>query len=126
MYRIITQLILFTGLCCSGVSAQILQLPDAILPEAVEYYRNAEHYLLEKDYKKSLRSFNRCLKVQPGLSAAHRGMAICYSLLNDYDNAIIHYEIIMESDSMLSRALYYELGDAYYKGGMFKKSVGSF
>ena len=123
MYRTITQIIVFLGISCSSLSAQILQLPEAILPEAVEYYRNAEHYLLEKDYKKAIRSFNRCLKVQPGLSAAHRGMGICYSLLNDYDNAIIHYEIIMESDSMLSRALYYELGDAYYKAGMFKKAL---
>ena len=29
----------------SGWGQQILQLPEAIIPEAVEYYKNAEHYI---------------------------------------------------------------------------------
>ncbi len=124
MYRTITIFSLFASLVCyNSLLAQILPMQEAMLPEAVEYYRNGEQYLLEKDYRKALRSFNRCLKVQPGLSAAHRGLGISYSLLNDFDNAMLHYEIIVESDSMLSRALYYELGDTYYKAGMFKKAL---
>ncbi len=109
----------------SSINGQI-SLPTAIVPEAVDSYRNAEQFLLEKEYKKALKQFEKCLKIQPGLSAAHRGLGICYGLLNDYESAIVHYEIILESDSLYSRALYYELGDAYYKTGLYDRALINF
>ena len=101
-------------------------MPEAITPEAIEYYKKGEHYILAKDYEKAIKHFQRCLKIQPGLSAAHRNIASSYSLLNDFESAIIHYEIIMESDTMYSRAMYYELADAYYKSGLFRKALQNF
>ena len=93
---------------------------------ASDHYKNAEQALLEGNYKKAIRFFEKCLKEQPGLSAAHRSMGFCYSNMNDYENAIIHYEIVLESDSLFSRAMYYELGDAYYKEGKVKKALKYF
>lgn len=109
-----------------SIRAQVLPLPDNIIPPAVEHYKEAEEYILQKDYEKAIKSLKKCLKIQPGLSAAHRGIGICYSLLNDFDNAVIHFEIILESDSMLSRALYFELAESYYKSGSFKKALDYF
>ncbi len=102
------------------------QLPDGIFIEAIDHYKNAEQNMLRGNYKKAIRAFEKCLKEQPGLSAAHREMGFCYSRLNDFENAIIHYEIVLESDSTFSRAMYYELGDAYYKTGRVKKALTLF
>ena len=112
-------------LFASPIFGQI-SIPTAIIPEAVESYRTAEQFLLEKEYKKAIRQFDKCLKIQPGLSAAHRGLGVCYGLLNDHESAILQYEIVLESDSAYSRALYYELGDAYYKTGLYDRALLNF
>ena len=93
---------------------------------ASEHYKSAEQSMLQGNYKKAIRYFEKSLKEQPGLSAAHRGMGFCYSSLNQYENAILHYEIVLESDSLFSRAMYYELGEAYYKTGKVKKALTLF
>lgn len=106
------------------------QLPStgeiSIIPEAVRFYKAGEEFILRKDYEKAIKQFKKCLKIQPGLSAAHRNIAVCYSLLNDFESSIIHYEIIMESDTMHSRAMYYELAEAYYKANKYNKALDFF
>ena len=93
---------------------------------AAEIYRDAEAALLEGKVEQALKLFERSLKAQPGLSAARRGMGLCYGLLRDYPSAIEQYEAVLASDSLYSRALYYQLGEAHYKAGHHKKALAYF
>lgn len=108
-----------------SLHAQISNNSTVYYP-ATESYMLAEEAMLHGNYKKAIRHFEKSLKEKPGLSAAHRGIGFCYASLNDHENAIIHYEIVLESDSLFSRAIYYELGDAYYKIGRVKKALSLF
>ena len=108
------------------LAAQLSNKSNDVYYLASEHYKSAEQAILTGNYKKAVRFFEKSLKEQPGLSAAHRGLGFCYSSLNDYENAIIHYEIVLESDSLFSRAMYYELGEAYYKTGKIKKALTVF
>ncbi len=128
MNKKFTILLMFSLLGCCGFSfaQQLPTLPVNIIPEAVEFYKRGEQAILETNYKKAIRMFEKSLRAQPSLSAAHRNIGKCYSLLNDHENAILHYEIVLESDSMFSRALYYELGETYYKAEKFNKALQYF
>lgn len=87
-------------------------------PLASKLYRDAEFALLNHDYKKSLRLFEKVLKEYPDLAAAHRGMGVANELLNDYQQAAYHYTKVIELDSLFSRLVYYQAGEALYKNGM--------
>jgi len=95
-------------------------------PTAAELFRSAEAALLEGKASQALKLFERSLKAQPGLSAARRGMGLCYELLRDYPAAVREYEAVLDSDPLFSRALYYQLGEAHYKAGHHKKALEYF
>lgn len=114
-------LVIVLCLWCSPARGQALKSPTA-----AEIYRDAEAALLEGKAEQALKLFERSLKAQPGLSAARRGMGLCYVLLRDYPRAIEQYEAVLESDSLFSRALYYQLGEAHYKAGNHKEALKYF
>ncbi|MCB0568454.1 MAG: PD40 domain-containing protein [Phaeodactylibacter sp.] len=95
-------------------------------PTAVETYREAEAALLAGQPKDALKLFERSLKMQPNFSAARRGMAACYELLRQYPKAAEQYDAILASDSLFSRILYYEAGQAHYKSGNHEKALAYF
>ncbi|MCB0585453.1 MAG: PD40 domain-containing protein, partial [Phaeodactylibacter sp.] len=114
-------LIAFFCFCALPAPAQVFRNPTA-----AEIYRDAEAALLNGKTEQALKLFERSLKAQPGLSAAHRGMGLCYALLRDYPQAVEQYETVLKSDSLFSRSLYYQLGEAYYKAGNHKKALECF
>lgn len=89
-------------------------------------FREAEMALLDHDYKKAIRLFERCLKTHPNLAAAHRGIGLSYSLLNDYEEAARAFNMVIEIDSMFSRVIYFEAGEANYKVGDYDKAFEYF
>jgi len=95
-------------------------------PEASKWYRSGEKALLERDYKKAIRAFEKAIRVQSNLSPAHRGIGACYTLLNQYEKALHHYEKTLELDSMFSRALYYQIGEVHYKLGQHERALEYF
>lgn len=95
-------------------------------PVAVDYFRKGEQALMEKSYKTAIRWFERSLKQQPDFLAAKRSLGFCYQLLNDFKKASTYYQEVLTSDSLFSRALYFELGDLYYKTGKYKEAVALF
>lgn len=101
--------------------AQPGSLPPGLL--ATEHFQEAEAALIRRDYKQAVKLFEKALKVQPGLTAAHRGLAACYELLRDYEKALIHYEKVLEADSMFSRVVYYQTAEAHYKQGHYDKAL---
>lgn len=93
---------------------------------AGEHYQDGEKALLKKNYKQAIRHFSRALKVQPSLVPAHRMLAICYDLTNQFEKAISHYEKIIEEEPFFSRVMYYQLGEAHYKLENYEKALEYF
>ena len=91
-----------------------------------ETFRQAEIALLSHDYKKAIRLFEKTLKSHPDLAAAHRGLGISHQLLYDYDQAAYHFEKVIELDSMFSRTIYFEAGEAQFKIGNYEKALEHF
>ncbi len=114
-------LVIFICLWYSPARGQVFESPTA-----AEIYRDAEAALLEGKVEQALKLFDRSLKAQPGLTAARRGMGLCYVLLRDYSRAVEQYEAVLESDSLFSRALYYQLGEAHYKAGHHEEALKYF
>jgi len=92
----------------------------------VDYYQQGEAALAEKDAELALRQFKRALKAKPGYSPALRGKGICHVLMRDYEKAAVAYEAALASDSLFSRALYYETAEALYKAGQPEKALSYF
>lgn len=112
MQHRIHTLLLFVWLVPLALSAQITDNPTA-----VEYYQSGELALLDSKPEQALRFFQKALKAKPGFSAARRGMAVCYELLREYEKAAEQYELILASDSLFSRVLYFQAAEAHYKTG---------
>ena len=112
---------LFISLGHSLALAQVFKSPGV-----ADVYREAEAALLAGKPKEAVKLFEKTLKMQPGLSAARRGMGACYELLRNYPKAAEQYDAILLSDSLFSRVLYYEAGQAHYKSGDRAKALAYF
>ncbi len=80
-------------------------------------FQQGEAALLNKQYKKAIRLFEKVLKTKPELHAARRYIGICYELLGDYQKALGYYEAVLQRDSLFSRTLYFRAGETSYKTG---------
>lgn len=93
---------------------------------ATEYYHQGELALLENDFKKALRRFRMAADLQPDLVAAQRGMGLCYEIMKDYRSALTHYLKVIELAPRFSRAMYYQIGDLYFKLGLHSRALAFF
>ncbi|MBK6947984.1 MAG: tetratricopeptide repeat protein [Haliscomenobacter sp.] len=116
------QLPLVILLCFSAIGMALAQHN----PLATEYYQAGESALLQKDYKKALRRFQQAVELQPELMAAERGIGLCYEMLKEYPAALTHYLKIVETAPKFSRALYYQIGEIYFKLGLYNKAIAYF
>lgn len=94
--------------------------------QAAKVYKEAEGFLLQHEYQKALRSFQKALQLQPSLTAAKRGIGACYELLNNFEQALTYYEEVLSADSLFSRMLYYQTAEAHYKVGNYEKALAFF
>ncbi|MEN0004933.1 MAG: OmpA family protein [Bacteroidota bacterium] len=90
------------------------------------YMQAAEEALLSKDYKSALKWYQRTLKVQPDNNVARRNAGICHELLSQYEQALEQYEIVINKDSLFSRALYYQTGVVHYKLNNYRTALNYF
>jgi tetratricopeptide (TPR) repeat protein len=109
-------------LTLSTVSAQL----NESNPGANQYYQDAEIALLDFDYRKAIKLFEKSLKANPDLLAAHRALGICYELVNDLPNALKNSKKVLETDSLFSRTLYYDYANVNYKMGNFDTALHYF
>lgn len=121
MLRLIPCLLLY---CLFGqtVAAQVTGASET----AVDYYKAGEEALLDERPERALRLFNKAVKAQPGFSAARRGAAVCHELLREYSQAAEQYAAILASDSLFSRSMYFQAGEAYYKAGNHERALRYF
>ncbi|TXB66333.1 OmpA family protein [Phaeodactylibacter luteus] len=107
-----------------------LALPSSAQPTAkaiaIEQYQAGEAALIAGKAEQALRHFRRALKADPGLSAARRGAGVCHELLRQYREAAEAYTTVLSSDSLFSRALYFEAGQVLYKSGQPEEAIHYF
>ena len=104
----------------------VIYLPAQVTESSLganKYYLEAETALLNLEYRKAIKLFERAIKVNPDLLAAHRALGICYELVFELDKSLEHSTLVMETDERFSRALYYDLGNVHYKLGNFEKAL---
>lgn len=112
---------LVTLFCCLAflLSAQIGEESKG----ANKYYLEAETALLNLEYRKAIKLFERSLKINPDLLAAHRALGICYELVYELEEALEHSNFVKRIDPMFSRAMYFDLGNVHYKIGNYDTAL---
>ena len=118
-----TTLRLIVFLLLTALAERALAQPHLL---ATEYYHQGELALLQNDFKKALRRFRMAADLQPDLVAAQRGMGFCYEIMKDYRSALSHYLKVVELAPKFSRAIYYQIGDMYFKLGLHSKALAFF
>ncbi len=93
---------------------------------AKSHYKDGEEALLELKFKQAERHFEKAIKLQPNFNAARRGLGLCYEKQKKFDAAVAQYTTILETDSLFSRVLYYQVGEMYYKNGQHQKALDYF
>ncbi|GJM36240.1 MAG: hypothetical protein DHS20C18_52410 [Saprospiraceae bacterium] len=93
---------------------------------AKNYYKEGEDALLNLNFKQAQRLFEKAVKLQPDFNAARRGLGLCYEKQINFEGAVAQYAKILETDSLFSRVLYYQVGEMYYKNGQHQKALDYF
>lgn len=93
---------------------------------SVTYYQQGEAALLSKEYDKAAALFERALREHPSFAAAARLLGQVRELQGRYLDAAAAYQKVLELDPLFSRAVYYHLGDVYYKMGRSKLALHYF
>ena len=93
---------------------------------AVDYYQEGEAALLNNNIKQAKRHFEKSLQMNPNIVSAYRGLGICYEIEYRYEEALDAYEKILQSDSLFSRILYYQMGEICYKLGRANQALEYF
>lgn len=113
-------MLLFLLLVATHLGAQ------GAVASSVKYYQDGEAALLSKDYDRAAALFERALREQPTFAAAARLLGQARELQGRYLDAAAAYQKVLELDPLFSRAVYYHLGDVYYKMGRSKLALHYF
>jgi Tol biopolymer transport system component len=112
---------LFLICCFFTTAAQVVDPGDA-----VDFYKAGEEALLAGKEEQAIRFFRKAVKAKPDFNAARRGLALCLELQRDYEGAAQEYKQILDRDSLFSRAMYFQAGEAFYKAGKPEEALGYF
>lgn len=110
--------ILLFSICMLGFVAA-----DAQTTGFSKDFQRAEEALLNKNYERAIRLYEKVLASKPELHIARRNIGVCYELLGKYDKALEYYETIIKRDEFFSRSIYYRAGWASYKMGDYEKAL---
>ncbi len=110
------------------ISSQVFAQDDIISgkSKALDFYKKGEEALLQLDYEKAIRQFEKALKIQPDLYVCHRAMGVSLFGLDRYREAADHYEELIKRKPNFSRVLYYDMATAAYKSGQYQKALDYF
>ncbi len=85
--------------------------------------RQAELYLLAKDYSKALKYYDKALRMRPAYSAARRGKGACFEMMGRYPEAAAQYEAILADNPNFSKSLYFDLARVHYRLGNYVRAL---
>jgi tetratricopeptide (TPR) repeat protein/flagellar motor protein MotB len=100
----------------------IYMIPD----EYSKIHQAGETALLMKKFSEAIRHFKKVLKKYPDFPPALRSAGACYELMGEYKEAAGYYEAALLKSPRFSRAMYYEVGNIFYKCGDYRKALHYF
>lgn len=77
-------------------------------------------------YDEAVRHFKKVLRQFPDFAPALRSLGACYELKGDFEEASEFYRKALDHNPRFSRALYYEVGNIYYKCGKYRSALDFF
>jgi outer membrane protein OmpA-like peptidoglycan-associated protein len=96
------------------------------MPLAVQFTKEGDIAFTEKKYNKAIKLYKQALSINDSLHAARRGMGASFDQLGNYQQALTAYLKVTELSPKFSRAIYYEIGQLYYKMGQKMRAVTYF
>lgn len=94
--------------------------------KAVNSLKRAQRYINKDDYETAKIHLKKTLKIKEDFAVAYRELGKVHLMLKEYEDAIKAYERSFELNPRLSRAAYYECGEAYFRLGDFDTAAGLF
>jgi outer membrane protein OmpA-like peptidoglycan-associated protein/tetratricopeptide (TPR) repeat protein len=94
-----------------------------IAPKAKEFFLKGQDLLVEYQYEKAQRHFQKALEIEPGYLRAKRGLAIANDLLAQFEEAAMLYDEILMTDPNYSRAIYFEAATSHFGSGNYQRAL---
>lgn len=113
LYKILLISIGLMGLVCT----------NAQTPGFSKDFQRAEEALLNGNYERAIRLYEKVLASKPELHIARRNIGVCHEMLGQFDKALEYYETVIKRDELFSRSVYYRAGWASYKMGDYEKAL---
>ncbi|WP_373548689.1 OmpA family protein [Haliscomenobacter sp.] len=116
------KLLLLLGFCffaCIELSGQNLVM-------AAQFTKEGDIAFTEKKYNKAIKLYKQALIISDSLHPARRGMGAAFEQMGNYKEALSAYLKVVELSPKFSRAVYYEIGQLYYKLGQKMRAVTYF
>ncbi|MEM1120112.1 MAG: OmpA family protein [Bacteroidota bacterium] len=88
----------------------------------LEAFKNGDEYLSEKKYKKAQKAFEKAIALKPQMAAAYRRLGVIHEILKDHETSATYFETAIEINPKLSRALYFQAGEALMKIGDYDRA----
>lgn len=102
------------------------QLDAQHLVMAAQFTKEGDIAFTEKKYPKAIKLYKQALTISDSLHAARRGMGAALEQMGKYPEALKEYLKVVEMSPKFSRAVYYEIGQLYYKMGQKMRAVTYF
>lgn len=121
----ITQILLIFGLTIFTIVRLSAQAESQYVntSNAKESIQIAQAFINKGLYKKAKKQLNHTLKLKNNFAVAHRELGRVCLELEDYDEAIDAFEHSFSYNSNLSRAAYFECGEAYFFQGNLSQAL---
>lgn len=93
---------------------------------AAQFTKEGDIAFTEKKYSKAIKLYKQALVISDSLHPARRGMGAAFEQLGNFKEALNAYLKVVELSPKFSRAIYYEIGQLYYKLGQKMRAVTYF
>ncbi|MCP4437619.1 MAG: OmpA family protein [Aureispira sp.] len=120
-YLTLSIIMLFLGLGFPQVNAQ-----DAKVKSAKDLVEDAEYLINRRQFSAAKEKLTAAIKQKPKFVVAYRLLGVVNKYLYDFEGSVAAYEKLFELHPGLSRAAYYEAGEAFMKNYQYKKALGYF
>ena len=116
------KLLLLLGFCFFAW----IELSGQNLVMAAQFTKEGDIAFTEKKYNKAIKLYKQALIISDSLHPARRGMGAAFEQMGNYKEALSAYLKVVELSPKFSRAVYYEIGQLYYKLGQKMRAVTYF
>ena len=86
-------------------------------------FQAGDNFLAEKKLKKAQKAFEEVIQLKPDMAAAYRRLGLVHQLLEEFDKAANYYDLCIEINPYLSRAVYFQSGEMYLKAGNYSDAL---